>query len=231
MEFHAYARILRRRWWLPAFLGLLVGLLSLLQLRPWQPVAPGYVGSVRLLMGVNPAQSVESMAYDPRYYAWLTSEYLVDDFTEVVRSDLFARGVSARLAESGLVLPAGLLRGAADTGRRHRVISLTLAWHDREQLAALLQAIVAELEENGPIYFEQLGTSGALVSLLDGPTVDAAVPAGLAWPLAWLLRLGLGLGAGVGLAFLLHYLDRTVRDAGELEEMGLAVLGELPRHR
>ncbi len=52
-----------------------------------------------MLVGVLPAAEADRTAYDPRYYAWLTSEYLVDDFTEVVCSDLFARNVSARLAE------------------------------------------------------------------------------------------------------------------------------------
>ena len=43
------------------------------------------------------------------------------------------------------------------------------------------------------------------------------------------LRLLLALAAGVALAFLLDYLDDSVRSAAELEEMGLAVVGEIPR--
>ena len=38
----------------------------------------------------------------------------------------------------------------------------------------------------------------------------------------------LALAAGIALAFLLDYLDDSVRSPRELEEMGLAVLGEIP---
>ena len=47
---------------------------------------PQYTATLRMLVGVLPAAEADVAAYDPRYYAWLTSEYLVDDFTEVVRS-------------------------------------------------------------------------------------------------------------------------------------------------
>jgi capsular polysaccharide biosynthesis protein len=43
------------------------------------------------------------------------------------------------------------------------------------------------------------------------------------------VKIGLALVVGVVLALLWHYLDPTVREAGELEEMGLAVLAEIPK--
>ncbi len=46
------------------------------------------------------------------------------------------------------------------------------------------------------------------------------------------LRVVLGLFAGVGLAFLLEYLDDSLRTAGEVEAAtGLAVLAEIPARR
>jgi hypothetical protein len=81
------------------------GCCSLIQLRPWQPTPPVYTASLRMLVGALPAAEQDVAAYDPRHYAWLTSEYLVDDFTEVVRSQLFAERVSQRL--QGLSLPPG----------------------------------------------------------------------------------------------------------------------------
>ncbi|HUW08446.1 MAG TPA: hypothetical protein VM537_01895, partial [Anaerolineae bacterium] len=45
------------------------------------------------------------------------------------------------------------------------------------------------------------------------------------------LRLILALLAGLGLSFLWHYLDTRVRERTDLEEMGLSVLGEIPRRR
>lgn len=228
MELHEYAAIVRRRWWLPVLLALLVGGISLIQMRPWQTQPVTYSGSVRILLGVQPVNATDGMSYDPRYYAWLTSEYLVDDFTEVVGSELFAQAVSTRLAAVGIQLPAQVISGHADTGRQHRILSLSMGWHDGEQLAVILQAVAEELLQNAPVYFQQLGTAGALVTLLDGPTVVAVGPSGMGWPLELTLRIGLGALAGLGLILFLHYMDLSLRTRQDLEEMGFDVLGEIP---
>jgi capsular polysaccharide biosynthesis protein len=230
MELRAYWEILRRRWWLPLALMALVAALSAVQLRPWQPPPPSYTASMRLLVGVLPAAGADVTAYDPRYYGWLTSEYLVDDFTEVVRSELFARNVSARLAGQNITVPPGVIQGSAATGQQHRIITLSFRWGDAEQLAAIAAAAAAELEENATFYFEQLGTGEAGVTLIDSPVVSPVGPS-LRDTLEWPLRIGLALAVGVGLVFLLHYLDRSVRDRRTLEELGLSVLGEIPKDR
>jgi capsular polysaccharide biosynthesis protein len=229
MELREYWSILRRRWWIPVLLGLLVGALSLLQLRPWQPKPPTYTASLRMLVGVLPATDEGVAAYyDPRYYAWLTSEYLVDDFTEVVRSQLFATNVSARLAAEEIVVPPGLIQGSAATGKLHRIITLTLNGPDEAQLHTIADAAAAELGQNTSAYFQQLGTPGAGVTLIDGPTV-AAVGPGVRDQIELPLRVLLGILVGVGLVFLLHYLDTSIRDPADLEALGLRVLGRIPR--
>jgi capsular polysaccharide biosynthesis protein len=35
---------------------------------------------------------------------------------------------------------------------------------------------------------------------------------------------------GIAICFLLHYLDTRVRESVDLEEMGLAVLGQIPKN-
>lgn len=230
MELRAYWEVLRRRWWLPVLLTGLVAAISAVQLRPWQPRPPSYSASMRLLVGVLPAAEADVTAYDPRYYAWLTSEYLVDDFTEVVRSDLFARAVSARLADQSLQVPAGTIQGSAATGRQHRIITLSFVWGNADEVAAIADAAAAELAENVPRYFQQLGTEGAGITLIDPPTVGMVGP-GLRDRLEWPLRIALGLAVGLGLAFWVDYLDSTVRDRRTLEELGLPLLGEIPKHR
>jgi capsular polysaccharide biosynthesis protein len=230
MELRAYWEILRRRWWLPLFLALLVAIISAVQLRPWQTHPPSYHASMRLLVGVLPATDAPVNFYDPRYYAWLTSEYLVDDFTEVVRSQLFAQGVSTRLAGQAIDLPAGVIQGSAATGQQHRIITLTFNWGDHEQLAAIANAAAAEITENAPRYFQALGTEGAGVTVLDGPTVGV-VGASLRDRLEWPMRIGLGLLVGLGFVFLLDYLDTSVRNRREVETLGLRVIGEIPKDR
>ena len=230
MELRAYWEILRRRWWLPLLVAGLVALISAVQLRPWETPPPSYSASMRHLVGVLPATNAAEAAYDPRYYAWLSSEYLVDDFTEVVRSTLFAQSVSARLADQAIEVPPGVIQGSAATGRQHRIITLNFGWGSAEELEAIANAAAAEITENAATYFQVLGNEGAGVTVLDGPTISVVGPS-LRDRVEWPLRIGLGLLVGVGLVFLLDYLDTSVRNRREVEMLGLRVIGEIPKHR
>ena len=229
MELRQYWEILRRRWWLPIILVLLTALFSGWQLKPWQTAAPTYHATMRMLIGVAPLPSSDATAFDPRYYAWLTSEYLVDDFTEVVRSDLFAQNVSKRLLDQKIELPANLIQGSAVSAKQHRIITLSLSWPDSTQLESIANAVSAELIENAAFYFKQLGSNGALITLLDGPSLSMDRPS-LRNRIEFPLRLLLGLLIGIGLIFFGDYLDLSVRNRRELEELGLVVIGEIPKH-
>lgn len=230
MELYEYWQIYRRRWWLPVMLTAAVALISLLQLRPWQPPPPSYSASLRLLVGVLPAADADVTSYDPHYYAWQTSEYLVDDFTEVVRSDLFAQQVSQRLAAQGLTIPAGLIQGNSATGKLHRILSLNLTWPNPTELEAITTAAVTELQENITFYFRQLGTENATVTILDEPRINPVAPP-LRQRLELPLRITLAFLAGVLLVFLLAYFDTAIHNRQALEALGLPVLGEIPRYR
>jgi capsular polysaccharide biosynthesis protein len=181
-----------------------------------------------MLVGVLPAAAADTTAYDPRYYGWLTSEYLVDDFTEVVRSALFAQQVSARLADQSITVPPGQIQGSAATGKLHRIITLSLNGSDADELATIADAAAAELSENTAFYFKQLGTEEAGVTLIDGPTVGAVAPS-LRSRLDLPLRVLLALVVGLGIVALLAYLDTAVRDEADVAAAGLQPLGRIPR--
>lgn len=229
MELRDLVHILRRRWWIPFVLAGFVGLFSAIQLRPWQAYPVHYSSSLRVLITIEPATDADASTYDPRYFAALVSEYLVDDFTEVVRSELFARNISERLADLDITIPAGVIHGQATTGKQHRIITLSFHWPDREQAYEIATAAVAELEEDATLYFQQLATSSAAITLLDGPTIHAIGPS-LRTRLEFPLRLILGLIASVFLIFFLDYWDTSVRELRELEELGIKILGAIPRY-
>ena len=229
MELREIGQILRRRIWIPLVLTLVVALLSAIQVRPWQAPPSSYQATMRLLIGVLPAAEIDSTLYDPRYYAWQTSEYLVDDFTEVVGSELFAEQINQRPAMAGFEIPAGLIQGSAATGKQHRIITLSFTRSDEAEVSAIAEAATAELKENSAFYFRQLGTEGASITLLDGPNISVIGPS-LRSRLDWPLRVLLALIAGIGIAFLLDYLDDSVRGRRDLEELGFVVVGEIPRH-
>jgi len=101
---------------------------------------------------------------------------------------------------------------------------------DQAQLEAIANAAAAEISENASTYFKALGTQGAGVTVMDGPSISAVGPS-LRERLEWPLRIGLGVLVGLGLLFLLEYLDNSIRKRSEVEMLGLRVIGEIPKHR
>ena len=93
-----------------------------------------------------------------------------------------------------------------------------------------LRRLADELTENAALYFQQLGTDGAGITVLDAPAVALAGPS-LRARLDLPLRLLLAFFIGLGLVFLLDYLDTSIRGRADLEAIGYAVLGEIPKHR
>jgi len=227
MELRAYWRIVWRRWWLPIGLALLVGLLTLVMQKPWQPRPSAYSASMRFNVGIQPERIPGVYTYD-RYYTMLTSEYLVDDLGEIVRSQVFAQAVSQRLKDQGLTVPAGAIGASTQPGKLHRILTVNVSWGDEAQLRAIANAIVATMTESSADFFGQFSAQEADIRLIDPPVVSVVGrPAREQLDLP--LRVLLALAAGIGLAFLWDYLDDSVRDRAELEQMGIAVLGVVPR--
>lgn len=224
MELREYWRILWRRWWLVLGLVLIVLAVSMVY-RP-QPT-PMYQATMRFTIGVSPETDSARVTMDPLYSAYLASEYIADDFTEIVKSESFAGDVSQRLAAQGVVVPAGAIRGYTVGEKQHRILTMQIVWPDEAQLKAIAAAAVETLQEENAKYFRQLGSQGAEVFVIDSPTV---VPLGVSLKdrLELPIRVALALVAGVGLAFLLHYVDDTIQEAEEVEAMGISTLGRIP---
>jgi capsular polysaccharide biosynthesis protein len=227
MELIAYWRIIRRRWWLPVALALLTAVLTLVMQRPWQPRPAVYSASMRFNVGVQPERIPGVYTYD-RYYTMLTSEYLVDDLGEIVRSGVFASAVSKRLAGQGIAVPASAIGASTQPGKLHRILTVSVTWGDEAQLRAIAEAVAATLTERSADFFGQFSAAEADIRLIDPPAIGrVGRPAREQLDLP--LRVLLALAAGLALAFLLDYLDDSVRDRVDLERLGLPVLGEIPR--
>ena len=224
MELRQYWRIVYKRLWIIVILVAIV-LISGLCFRPERPTL--YQPSIRVTVGLAPEhRTADYYTYD-RYYTWLASEYLVDELTEIVQSEAFARLVSEELANSGLDIPAGAIRGSLGADRVHRILTVYITWGDQAQLVEIANAAIRALPAHSTDFLGQLETAEAHIRLIDPPVV---LPVGqsLKDKLDLPIRLFLAIVAGVALVFLLDYLDDTVRDRAEVEAMGLAVLGEIP---
>lgn len=228
MELQEYWRVVVRYWWLTAALVLIVGAGS--WLFRGQP-APQFSASVRFTIGVNapPANAVQG--YDPILTSFQASEYIRDDFVQVIQSDLFADDVNAQLSkmgESGIKVTKGNISGAVE--KQRRLMSLTVVWNKADEAQKIADAAVKNLSENNAKYFAQLGAAGASVTVIDKPVASPVLPS-LRERLDIPIRVAIAFFAGIALAFLLDYLDNSIRDARDAEGLGLRVVGEIPKTR
>jgi capsular polysaccharide biosynthesis protein len=224
MELREYWTILWRRWWIIVGLALVV-LAGSLVFRSHP--TPMYQATMRFTIGVPAESDDQRVTMDPLYSAYLASEYIADDFAEILRSETFASDVSARLAAEGIVVPAGAIQGFTVAEKQHRILSMQITWPDQAQLQAIAQAARDTLEQDNAKYFKQLGSEGAEVFVIDSPRI-VSLGVGLKDRLDIPIRVALALLAGVGLVFLLHYLDDTIRAPQDVEALGLSVVGQIP---
>lgn len=226
MELREYVRVILRYWWLIAALVIVVAIGSWI-FRP--QTAPQYAASVRFTIGVNAPPADKVIGYDPILTSFQASEYIRDDFVQVIQSDLFADDVNAQLAKagaSGIKVSKGNISGAVE--KQRRLMSMTVVWNNPDETQKITDAAVKNLSENNAKYFAQLGAAGASVTVIDKPVVSPVLP-GLRERLDIPIRVVIALGAGIALAFLLDYLDSSVRESRDLEALGLTVVGEIPR--
>lgn len=219
-DIREYWRILRARWYIPVLLTVLTVLFSFLT---QQTPPPTYVASIRFTIGVNANPNVTGI--DPITGAYQASEYIRDDFVEILRSQLFANDVNAMLNDPALKISKNNISGAVE--KQRRIMSMTIAWHDPEQAKQIADAAARTLETQNAKYFAQLGSQGATVTIIDGPDVSAVTPS-LRERLDLPIRALIAFLAGIVLIFILDYLDDSVRGASDVEKMGMRVMGEIP---
>jgi capsular polysaccharide biosynthesis protein len=228
MELKQYWYIIWKRAWIPVLLVVVVAVVSLLTQQ--EPPA-SYSTTMRFTVRVKPQAVTDQYTYDG-YYGWLSSEYLADDLTAIASSQAFAADVNRRLAEmnSSVQIPPGIIGGVTFAEKLHRVLRLNVTWPNPTELADIARAIVLAMEEDSAKYLSALDAPGeAVVTVIDEPPAPTLNPPSLTDRLQLPVRLLLALVAGLVLAFLLDYLDDSVRGRAELEALGIPVLAEVPK--
>jgi capsular polysaccharide biosynthesis protein len=219
-DIREYWRILRARWYIPVLLAVLTVIFSVLT---YQAPPPTYVASMRFTIGVPANPNVTGG--DPILGAYQASEYVRDDFIEVLKSELFANDVNTVLNDPALKISKGNIGGAVE--KQHRILSMSITWNNPDQATRIADAAAKTLETQNAKYFTQLGAQGAMVTIIDGPDVGAVTP-GLRERLDLPIRALLAFLAGIVLIFVIDYLDDSVRSAADIEKTGVRVLGEIP---
>jgi capsular polysaccharide biosynthesis protein len=221
MELKIIGRVLLRYWWLILVPTLVAAVFVLPELLNRSAVSGGYNTILRYSAAQEPA------AQPPRdgdyQDIWLASELTVNALTAWVQTDSFRHEIAQLLARDLDLAPLSI---AADNERS--IGQLFLSHPDEAALQEIAAAAIEVLKTRNQVYFPQVGSAPAAVTLLDDPVINP-VPPPLTNRFAPLIRIALGLIVGVALAFLAHYLDPSLRRREELEALGIPVIGSLPR--
>lgn len=160
------------------------------------------------------------------YYTWVTSEYIVDDLSEIMKGRRFAEDIAA---ETGGALPVDAILRGERTEKTHRVVTFSVEAATADLAEKLANAAVRVIETKGGTYLAQLSQRDAIVTVVDGPSVAPVRPVSRT-ALDAGVRGALGFILGIGVILLLEYLDPTIRSARDLEGLlGLPVMGEIPQ--
>ncbi len=226
MELREYWNIVRRRWWLPVALTLAALVASsYVALRG----ASAYRTDMRLAVSTAPSVDRSSeLYYDPVYYANLSAEYLADDLSAIIPSQAFGVDVAREL---GFRISPTTIADATRAKKTHRLIDVTIVTPTPEEGSDIAQGMVNLINDPKRMgsYLQAMDAYHAQVSIVAAPFTHAASgPLGLVSEIG--LRTLVGLFVGLALAFLVDYLDQSLRGREDVErELGLPVIGEIPR--
>ena len=228
MELAQLFRILLRRWWLIAIpTAVAVAYAALTYAAP--PTV--YTTAIRFTAAQAPTEKEATDAASPyedtSYVPWLASEYLVNALTAWVGTGSFAQAVADALAARGVEIDAGALAGAFVADNQRSVMTVYITWGDAGQLEGIAQGAIDALVNESGDTFPQTAAGPVMVRPLDDVKISAASPP-LTARIRPLIPVALGLAAGVALAFLVEYLDPTVRTRADLEALGFVVIAEIP---
>jgi len=230
MELKQLWAVIVRRWWLillPAIVALILTLPSL-QTMVTPPV--NYTVTIRFTASQVPPSDATHTFQDQSYIPWLASEYAINNLATWMRTESFTREIADRLQAQGKTVDLGAVCSpiASDSARSIMTLYLTCSNPDDIQLFA--QAAIDVLRERSQAYFPQLTAQKTEIMPLDAiSVVPASTP--ITTRLSPLFRVLIGLVAGLALAFLVEYLDPTIRDRREVETLDLPVIAEIPRWR
>lgn len=224
MELRFLLSQLMRRWWLIAIPLAAAAALALPDVLSPAAQTGGYSAAI----SYSAFQDISAIPRSEGDYQdlWLSSELLVNAFTDWVRSSTFRDEIAARLQSEGVSFNAGALGTAADNQRS--VGQVFFSYPEGPALDAAVDAAIVVLQTRAVDYFPQLGGQNASVTVLNR-TAAAAAPPSLPNRFAPVLRVAVGLLAGLGLAALSLYLDPTVRRREDVTGAGVAIIAVLPK--
>ena len=232
MELRHYFQIVRRSWALVLGLPALVALLTVglaFVLPPTYEITAALLVTQRPIAG--PPETVTLPDYN-LFHSWAASEYIVDDIPQIVETERFAADVAAWVGERyGRTIDPRDVSGGLEAERQHRMVYLQVSARQPDEARMIAQGASAMLRDKGLMYWNRDETTSLDVSELELPAKAEPAQGPIRLLLDVALRSILAGLLAIGLAFLRHYLDQSVHGRGEVEALGLEVVGTIPAGR
>jgi capsular polysaccharide biosynthesis protein len=224
MELRRYWNIALRRWWLILAITGIAAVLGIF----WSVSQPQiYTASARVVISQIPAAPTDAYYNYDHYYNWLSSEYVLDDYTVILKSQVFATDVAKRLSSMQPMPSDGAIAGALSVSRENRIMTIDVSWSTPEGAKSLANAAADTVVENRMKYYGRPGTDDISANVIDYAAGASSSSSKKLFNLA--LAVVLGLAAGLFLAFMADYLDDSIRDRSDVENyLGLPVVGAIP---
>ncbi|WP_226670503.1 YveK family protein [Metabacillus litoralis] len=182
-------------------------------------LTPIYQSSTQIL--VNQSKSDQQAAYNVGEVQ--TNLQLINTYNVIIKSPAILDKV---IEKENLEISAGALNGLVTVGseQNSQVVNITVQNEDPQKSAAIANSIATTFKEEISTIMNVDNVSILTQAQLgENPSPIKPQPA-----LNMAIALVVGLMAGVGLAFLLEYLDNTIKNEQDIEnQLGLPVLGAI----
>ena len=220
LDLVAYFNVIRKRWLLVAALPLIAALTS--AIISFFILKPVYQASTTLVVGKKAEATNQQPSQLLDYNVLLANQQLAKTYETIAKSRTVEAAVISQLG-LGLKQEEFDQKVTVNSVKNTEVLEIDVT-DNNPQLAAKIADTLADKFSQAVIQIKKVDS----VSIVD----KAAVPDKPIKPkkaLNVLIAFVVGLMVSIGIAFLLEYLDNTVKDAKDVESaLGLPVLGSIP---
>ncbi|MYL69815.1 capsular biosynthesis protein [Halobacillus litoralis] len=209
--------VLKKRIWM--IISLAVGAAALSALITFFVLTPSYEASSQFIVNQSQDQS-QNAAYDINDIR--TNVELINTYNVIIKSPRILTEVSDEL---GLNMTAGQLADKIQVGNEQesQVVNVTATDTNPQRAVDIANTVVNVFKGEVPQLMNGVDNINILTEAELGPNPAPVSPNTV---LNIAIALVIGTMIGVGLAFLLEYLDNTIKQEEDIEEtLGLPVLG------
>ena len=229
LELRDYIAIFFRRWPLVIVPVVLAFILSVAS---FSLPSNTYTAGIQFLVGQTPSE-LTTMQESERRWGWITSQYVVTNIFDWAEQTSFMSLLKDELEENyEIEMTLREVDNKVGFFLANNRLTAVMVSEKKEHIKPMAKAIYTVLQRDHSKAIPQLALQPAIISPIDdieNLDIEVIPPDINAW-LPIPMRLFVAALAGMGLAMLVEFLDPKVQTTRHLKEMGMFVVGTIPRN-